>query len=110
MLITNNAGEKMEFKWIDEDIIYKNPYGVTNGIPNKNDFIRHNPSVLKIDGGMIIQVHSTQFDYLIDGQVVTQRAGASVKLLELMIKEKLKPLDYTHQHKISKMLENNIKG
>lgn len=107
MLTTNNSGEKMQFIMFDGVVTYKNPYGVVNGKTNL-DYKRVNPLVCSINGGMIIQVHNTQFDYLINGEVVTQRVGASLNLLKIMIAEGLKPLDYEHQFRIKKMLSDKV--
>jgi hypothetical protein len=102
MLITNNSGEKMQFNTFDGVITYINPFGLTSGV-SKPDFKRVDPLVCSVDGGMIIQVYNNQFDYLVNGEVVTQRAGASLNLLKIMVAEGLKPLDYEHQFKIQQI-------
>ena len=104
MLITNNRGEKMEFIQSDKDIEYKNPYGLIGGA-RKGDYKRYTPYVCVIDGGMLVCVHHEQFDFLINGEVVAQRAGASVDLLKLMIKHDMKACDYELSFKIQQMLD-----
>jgi len=44
--------------------------------------------------GMIVKVSEHQYDYLIDGRVVTQRAGRDMGLLERMIAEGLEKVVY----------------
>ena len=104
MTITNQHGEKMKFIRSSEDIVYKNPYGEKDKIAR--DFVRRKPYICVTDGGMIVQVHDKQFDFLVGGEVVTQRAGASMRLLKAFIAEGLKPCDWTHQFEIQKRVNH----
>lgn len=90
----------MQFKELGRDLKYKNPYGDKKGL-----LIRRNPRVISVNGGMIVKVSCSQYDYLVAGEVVSQRAGASLELLELFIEEDLKPCDYDHQFEITKKLK-----
>lgn len=90
----------MTFKKLNKTIEYKNPfYSSNNTVPV---FIRHKPVVFQIENNMIIKVSKRQFDYLINGNLVTQRCGASKELLENLAKHNVKAGDYDLMFKISK--------
>lgn len=44
--------------------------------------------------GMIVKVSDRQYDYLIDGRVVSQRGGCDMGLLERMVEEGLEKVVY----------------
>lgn len=57
----------------------------------------YQPFIFKKENGLIIKVSNIQYDYVVDGVLISQRGVASEKLLDQFIKEKIKPLDYTRK-------------
>lgn len=94
----------MKFEEHQGEMEYKNPYKSSNATEPK--FKRINPKIFNYKNGMIIKVHENYYDYLIDGELVTQRLGASKKLLEKLINNKAKAGDYHKFFQIMLEMEN----
>lgn len=78
---------------------YKNPFGKN---PAPATFERVNPKIFKRLTGVIVKVHASQYDYLVNGELITQRCGASEKILSQLIAYEVKPGDYDLQFKLNK--------
>jgi len=69
-----------------KDILYKNPW--FSNI-NLSPAIYHRHDVIFVESscgrGEIIKVHDNLYDYLINGRVITQRAGRSLAILDELI-------------------------
>lgn len=104
----------MNFKILNENIKYKNPFYKERDL--YKEFIRRNPKVLTIINktkflqkniiGQIIEVSHLQYDYLINGNLITQRAGKSIELLKLLMEEQdIKAKDWEKLNKLQKKLQ-----
>lgn len=78
---------------------YPNPWH--HGYNGPAIFERHDVQawVSPCGRGMIVKVSDRQYDYLIDGRVVSQRGGCDMGLLERMIAEGLDKMIYGSEHK-----------
>jgi hypothetical protein len=76
---------------------YPNPWH--HGYNGPAIFERHNVQAWESGRGMIVKVSDRQYDYLIDGRVVSQRGGCDMGLLERMIAEGLDKMIYGSEHK-----------
>jgi hypothetical protein len=92
--------DKLHFTQIDKTIKYKNPF--KRKIDNIENFERNKPKVFEFENAMIIQIGNNHFDYLVDGNLITQRCGASLELLKALIKNNVKAQDYELMFKISR--------
>lgn len=90
----------MKFTQVDGIIEYENPFESSKHRQTK--FKRVSPEVFEVENGMILKVSNEQYDYLVDGNLITQRCGASQELLEKLIKHNVKARDYDLMLKISK--------
>jgi hypothetical protein len=87
------------FKPYDGELIYENPFSTPTG---QTKFKRVNPRVLESEFGIIIEVCPKQYDYLIDGDLITQRVGASEELLKCLNIHNVKAKEYTKMYELSK--------
>ncbi|MCP4475411.1 MAG: hypothetical protein GY821_12765 [Gammaproteobacteria bacterium] len=69
---------------IEKKMVYTNPWYVS-GLPKI--YQRHNCITYKskCGRGEIVKVSGVQFDYLINGKVVSQRCGKNMELLDMII-------------------------
>lgn len=75
-----------------DSLSYQNPWH--RGYNGPEIFERHDVTVWRSGRGMIVKVMDRQYDYLIDGRVVSQRGGRDMALLERMIEEGLEKVVY----------------
>lgn len=90
----------MKFTQFDGIMEYENPFDSSNH--RQQIFQRKNPKIFEIENAMIVKVSDEQFDYLVNGNLITQRCGASKELLEKLVKHNVKAKDYDLMFKISK--------
>lgn len=90
----------MKLTKIEKTIEYKNPFETSTH--KQEVYTRVSPKVFETEKGMIVEVNANQYDYLVNGELVTQRCGASKELLEKLIEHNVKARDYEIMHKISK--------
>lgn len=51
---------------------------------------------------MIVESSFAQYDYLVNGKIVTQRVGCSIELLRGLIEKNIKRCEYDKQHQLMK--------
>lgn len=113
LILNNNKLKKSNknFKYLNPFINEERDY-YSNGQRVNKFYIRNNPRVIELNGGMIIEVlKNKQYDYLVNNKLVAQRVGCNIRLLKEFIKVNLQPLDYETQNKIKVKMEllNKIK-
>ena len=90
----------MKFAQFNGIIEYENPFDSSS--LGQQIFQRHNPRIFEIENAMIVKVCDEQFDYLVNGNLITQRCGASKELLEKLVNHNVKAKDYDLMFKILK--------
>lgn len=84
-----------------ESIKYINPFG------EGGEYDRRGVGVFENEYGKIVKVFDAggthaQHDYVINGVCITQRVGASEKLLEILAINGVKPKEYTRMYELIK--------
>jgi len=65
-----------------------------------------NVNVWTIPGGYIVQhPHYSQFDYVVDNMCISQLVGFNLEWLEILIKNKVDPGDYTKKFELKKEMK-----